>query len=88
MSRLVDLFSVNCCFLTTVVVLIAIGIGLTWPSPNQAIISACQRKQYRQIHLLVETELQRIEEERRRESQTRGTEFVKPQIDDIQFGVS
>ena len=80
MGRLVDIFSVNCCFISIVAVGLAVLIPLMWPAPNQPIITAVQRKQYRLIHTLVEQELHQMNlaPERRSNPAT---------IDDIHFGV-
>jgi hypothetical protein len=81
MGRLADIFSVNCCFFSIVAVALAVLVPLMWPAPNQPIITAVQRKQYRLIHTLVEQELHQMNlmSERRDNPAT---------IDDIDFGVS
>lgn len=82
MGRLLDIFSVNCCFVSIVLVGVAVLIPLTWPAPNQPIINAVQRKQYRLIHTLVEAELQKIDLRPERQANHPAT------IDEIDFGVS
>ena len=87
MGRLSDLFSVNCCFITIIILGIALAIPILWPGPNQAIINACQKKEYRKIHTLVAEALERINTERRHQAKLKGEAFIQANVDDIDFGV-
>ena len=85
-GRCTNLFSVNCVFITVVVLVLAIFIPLLMPAPNQAIINACKARDYKRVHALVQQQLVDSEADmRQRPAHWKGRK--EAQVDDIDFGV-
>jgi hypothetical protein len=85
-DRCFDLFSVNCVFFTVMSIVAAIVVALMLPAPNQPIITACQMKDYRKIHTLIEEQLAAIETEMQKQPD-KWQGRTKAHVDDIDFGV-